>query len=140
MCHFSTIIYTFLGYQFNRKNKMTEEQKTTAKQIIKEYEDLFYEKPITVDMGDRKIILKRNGPVLHPHYKEIENNKILFGVGTEYTSYEMVVIGINSWKIIMPNGDILDKSAYTNLELELSQEPVELSGFNDRIDLIRFYL
>ena len=38
---------------------MTEEQKTTAKQIIKEYEDLFYEKPITVDMGDRKIILKR---------------------------------------------------------------------------------
>lgn len=52
----------------------------------------------------------------------------------------MIVIGINSWKIIKPNGDILDKAAYTNLELELSQEPVELSGFNDSIDLIRFYL
>jgi hypothetical protein len=59
-------------------------------------------------------------------------------VGTEYTSYEMVVIGINSWKIIKPNGDILDKSAYTNLEMDLSQQPVELSGFNDSIDLIRF--
>lgn len=118
---------------------MTDAQKTTAKQIIKEYEDLFYEKPITVDMGDRKIILKRNGPILHPHYKEIENNKILFGVGTEYTSYDMLVIGINSWKIIKPNGDILDKAAYTNLELELSQEPVELSGFSSGSDLIRFY-
>ena len=118
---------------------MTDAQKTTAKQIFKEYEDLFYEKPITVDMGDRKIILKRNGPILHPHYKEIENNKILFGVGTEYTSYGMFVIGINSWKIINPNGTILDKSAYTNLELDLTQQPVELSGFNDVNDLIRFY-
>jgi hypothetical protein len=117
---------------------MTDSQKTTAKQIIKEYEDLFYEKPITVDMGDRKILLKRNGPILHPHYKEIENNKILFGVGTEYTSYGMVVIGINSWKIINPNGAILDKLAYTNFEFELTQQPVELSGFNDSIDLIRF--
>ena len=53
--------------------------------------------------------------------------------------HEMVVIGINSWKIIKPNGVILDKSAYTNLELELSQEPVELSGFSSRSDLIRFY-
>lgn len=110
---------------------MTDSQKTTAKQIIKEYEDLFYEKPITVDMGDRKIILKRNSPILHPHYKEIENNNILFGVGTEYTNYGMFVIGINIWKIINPNGTILDKSAYTNLELELTQQPVELSGFND---------
>lgn len=119
---------------------MTDSQKTTAKQIIKEYEDLFYEKPITVDMGDRKIILKRNGPILHPHYKEIENNKILFFcVGTEYTSYGMLVIGINSWKIIKPNGDLLDKSVYTNLELELTQEPAEISAFSSRSDLIRFY-
>ena len=139
MCHFSTIILTFLNINsFKKNNKMTEEQKTTAKQIIKEYEYLFYEKPITVDMGDRKILLKRNGPILHPHYKEIENNKILFGVGTEYTSYGMVVIGINSWKIINPNGAILDKLAYTNFEFELTQQPVELSGFNDSIDLIRF--
>ncbi len=118
---------------------MTEAQKTTAKQIIKEYKDLFNEKPITVDMGDREIILKRNGPILHPHYKEIDNDNIIFGIGTEYTSYEMVVIGINSWKIIKPNGDILDKAAYSNLELEFSLEPVELSGFSSRSDLIRFY-
>ncbi len=117
---------------------MTEAQKTTAKQIIKEYEDLFYEKPITVDMGDRKIILKRNGPILHPHYKEIGNNKILFGVGTEYTSYEMVVVGINSWNIIKPNGAILDKAAYTDEELELTQEPVEISPFSSGGSLIRF--
>ena len=39
---------------------MTSEQIIAANQIVKEYEDLFYEKPIIVDMGDRKIILKRN--------------------------------------------------------------------------------
>lgn len=75
---------------------MTDAQKTTAKQIIIEYEDLFYEKPIIVDMEDRKIILKRNSPVLHPHYKELENGCILFGVGTEHTSFGMLVIGINN--------------------------------------------
>ena len=117
---------------------MTDAQKTTAKQIIKEYEDLFYEKPITVDMGDRKIILKRNGPVLHPHYKELANGNILFGVGTEYTSYDMLVIGINSWKIIKPNGAILEKTNYSVLETELAKQPVELTGFNDNINLIRF--
>ena len=39
---------------------MTDAQKTTAKQIIQEQDDLFYEKPIIVNMGDRKIILKIN--------------------------------------------------------------------------------
>lgn len=39
---------------------MTDAQKTTAKQIIQEYDDLFYEKPIIVNMGDREIILKIN--------------------------------------------------------------------------------
>ena len=117
---------------------MTDAQKTTAKQIIKEYEDLFYEKPITVDMGDRKIILKRNGPILHPHYKEIENNKILFGVGTEYTSYDMLVIGINSWKIIKPNGAILEKTNYSVLETELAQHPIEIGPYSSVGDLIRF--
>ena len=118
---------------------MTDAQKTTAKQIIQEYKDLFYEKPITVDRGDREIILKRNGPILHPHYKEIENNNILFGVGTEYSSYGMFVIGIKSWKIIKPNGAVLDKSAYSDLELELTQELSEISAFSSRSDLIRFY-
>ena len=117
---------------------MTDAQKTTAKQIIKEYEDLFYEKPITVDMGDRKIILKRNGPILHPHYKEIENNKILFGVGTEYTSYDMLVIGINSWKIIKPNGAILEKTNYSVLETELAKQPIEIGPYSSGGDLIRF--
>ena len=117
---------------------MTDAQKTTAKQIIKEYEDLFYEKPITVDMGDRKIILKRNGPILHPHYKEIENNKILFGVGTEYTSYDMLVIGINSWKIIKPNGAILEKTNYSVLETELAQQPIEIGPYSSGGDLVRF--
>ena len=50
----------------------------------------------------------------------------------------MLVIGMNSWKLIKPNGDILDKSAYTDLELELSQEPAEISAFSSRSDLIRF--
>lgn len=89
-------------------------------------------------MGDRKITLKRNGPVLHPHYMMLENGSILFGMGTEYTEYGMPVIGINSWKIIKLNGDIKDKSTYTNLEIELTQQSVELSGFNSRSDLIRF--
>ena len=117
---------------------MTNEQTKTAKQIIKECVDLFYEKPIVVDMGDREIVVKRNGPVLHPNYKELANGNILFGVGTEYTSYDMLVIGINSWKIIKPNGEILEKSSYSDLEKEFTQDSLELSSFNERNDLIRF--
>jgi hypothetical protein len=44
---------------------MTEAQKITVKQIIKVYKDLFYEKPIIVDMGDRKIIVKKDSPIMH---------------------------------------------------------------------------
>jgi hypothetical protein len=117
---------------------MTNEQKTTAKQIVSEYYDLFKEKPTRVDMGDRIIYLKRKGPSLHPHYKILNNGNILFGIGTEYTEYGMTIIGINSWKIIQPNGAILDKSSYSDFELELTQQPVELSGFSDGGDLIRF--
>jgi hypothetical protein len=117
---------------------MTNEQHFTATQIIKEYQDLFYEKPIIVDMGDRKITLKRNGPVLHPHYKMLENGSILFGVGTEYTEYGMPVIGINSWKIITSNGAIIDRVEYTQYEKELTQQSVEISSFNCGGDLIRF--
>ena len=117
---------------------MTNEQRITANQIIKEYQDLFYEKPIIVDMGDRKITLKRNGPVLHPHYKILENRSILFGVGTEYTEYGMPVIGINSWKIITSNGAIIDSAEYSQYEKELTQQSVEISSFNSGGDLIRF--
>lgn len=117
---------------------MTNEQHLTATQIIKEYQELFYEKPIIVDMGDRKITLKRNGPVLHPHYKMLENGSILFGVGTEYTEYGMPVIGINSWKIITLNGAIIDSAEYTQFEKELTQQAVEISSFNSGGDLIRF--
>ena len=42
---------------------MTDEQKTKAKQIVKEYYDLFDEKLIMVNMGDWEIVIKRNGPV-----------------------------------------------------------------------------
>jgi len=117
---------------------MTDAQKTTAQQIIKEFNDLFEEKPTRVDMGDRIIYLHRNGPMLHPHYKILDNGNILFGIGTEYTEYGMTVIGINSWKIIQPNGAIVAKSSYTALELELTQQPVELNGCSAREDLIRF--
>ena len=117
---------------------MTNEQTKTAKQIVKEYYDLFDEKPIMVNMGDREIVVKRNGPVLHPHYKELVNGNILFGVGTEYTSYDMLVISINSWKIIKPNGDILEKTVYSVLETELAQQPIEIGPFNSGGDLIQF--
>jgi hypothetical protein len=117
---------------------MTNEQTSTAKQIVKEYYDLFDEKPIMVNMGDREIVVKRNGPVMHPYYKELANGNILFGVGTEYTEYGMLFIGINSWKIIKPNGAILEKTNYSVLETELAQKFVELSSFNSREDLIRF--
>ena len=117
---------------------MTDAQKTTAQQIIKEFNDLFEEKPTRVDMGDRIIYLHRNGPMLHPHYKILDNGNILFGIGTEYTEYGMTVIGINSWKIIQYNGTIIDTSCYTKIELQLTQQRVELSGFSAREDLIRF--
>ena len=117
---------------------MTNEQTTTAKQIVKEYYDLFDEKPIMANMGDREIVVKRNGPVLHPHYKELANGNILFGVGTEYTSYDMLVIGINSWKIIKPNGAILEKTNYSVLETELAQHPIEIGPYSSGGDLIRF--
>lgn len=117
---------------------MTNEQTSTAKQIVKEYYDLFNEKPIMVNMGDREIVVKRKGPVLHPHYKEFANGNILFGVGTEYTSYDMLVIGINSWKIIKPNGAILEKTDYSILETELAQQPIEIGPYSSGEDLIRF--
>ena len=117
---------------------MTNEQHFTATQIIKEYQDLFYEKPSIVDMGDRKITLTRNGPVLHPHYKMLKNGSILFGVGTEYTEYGMPVIGINSWKIITSNGAIIDSAEYSQYEKELTQQSVEISSFNSGGNLIRF--
>ena len=117
---------------------MTEAQKITAKQIINDFRDLFNEKPITVLLSGKEVFIRKNGPILHPHYKQIDNGNILFGIGTEHTEYGMLVIGINSWKLIKPNGDILDESAYTDLELELSQEPAEISAFSSRSDLIRF--
>ena len=117
---------------------MTSEQIIAANQIVKEYEDLFYEKPIIVDMGDRKIILKRNSPVLHPHYKILKNGNILFGVGMEYTKYDTFVIEISNWKIIKPNGKIVNPAKYSDLEMELAQQSVELSSFNERNDLTRF--
>ena len=115
-----------MGFYNFKKHKMTDAQKTTANQIVKEYYNLFDEKPILVNMGDREIVVKRNGPVLHPHYKELANGNILFGVGTEYTSYDMLVIGINSWKIIKPNGAIVEKTNYSILETELAQHPIEI--------------
>jgi hypothetical protein len=117
---------------------MTDAQKTTAKQIVTEYKNLFQKKPTPVDMGDRIIYIQRNGPILHPHYKIVNNGNILFGIGTEYTQYGMPVIGINSWNIIQPNGAIVDKSLYSDFELQLTQQPVELSGFSGGGDLIRF--
>jgi hypothetical protein len=39
---------------------------------------------------------------------------------------------------IQPNGAIVAKSSYTALELELTQQPVELNGCSAREDLIRF--
>ena len=117
---------------------MTDMQRKTALQVVKEYEDLYYEKPTRVDMGDRIIYLQRNGPILHPHYKILNNGNILFGVGMEYMSYDTLVIGISSWKIIKPNGEILEKSCYSDLETELAQQSVELSGFNERYDLLKY--
>ena len=61
---------------------MTPKQNITAKQIVKEYKYLVDKKPIIVNMGDREIVVKRNKPVLHPHYKELESGNIPFGVGT----------------------------------------------------------
>ena len=117
---------------------MTNEQTITAKQIINEYQDLFDNKPITVLMGGKDVLIRKNSPILYPHYQEIENGKILFGIGTEYTSYDMLVIGISRWKIIKPNGAVLDKSAYSDLELELTQQSVEIGPFSSGGDLIRF--
>jgi hypothetical protein len=117
---------------------MTAQQKITAKQIVKDYEDKYGEKPIPVDMGDRIIYLQRNAPILHPHYKILANGNILFGVGMEYTEHGQFVIGIGSWKIIQPNGDILDKANFTTEEIELAEQFVEISSFNSRDDLIWF--
>jgi hypothetical protein len=117
---------------------MTNEQTIAAKKIVKEYFDLFDEKPIMVNMGDKEIVVKRNGPALHPHYKELANGNILFGVGTEYTSYDILVIGINSWKIIKPNWAIVEKTNYSDLEMELAQQPIEIGPFSSGGDLIRF--
>jgi hypothetical protein len=117
---------------------MTTPQRNTASQIVKEYEDLYYEKPIPVDMGNRIIYLQRNGPILHPHYKILNNGNILFGVGMEYMKYDTFVIGIGSWKIIKPSGAILEKTYYSVLETELAQQSIEIGPYSSGGDLIRF--
>lgn len=117
---------------------MTDEQSKTAKQIIKEYFNSFDNKPISVQLGGKEIHIRKNRLILHPHYKELENGKILFGIGTEHTEDGMLVIGINRWKIIKPNGDLLDIAAYSDLEKEITQDPAEISAFCFRNDLIRF--
>jgi len=117
---------------------MTESQKLTAKQIVNDFYDLFQEKPIIVNTGDREIIIKKNGPVLHPHYKKLQNGNMLFGVGTEYTEHGMLCIGINRWRIIKPNGDILEKENYSNFESEITSEQREISAYSTCDDLLRF--
>jgi hypothetical protein len=117
---------------------MTAQQTITAKQIVKDYEDKYGEKPIPVDMGDRIIYLQQNGPILHPHYKVLNNGNILFGVGMEYMKYDTLVIGIGSWKIIKPNGIILENTDYSVLETELAQKPIEIGPYSSGGDLIRF--
>lgn len=118
---------------------MTDAQKTTANQIIKDFRGLFNVKPIPTTTGANGIYYRRNnGPILHPHYKELHNGNILFGIGTEYTEHGMLVIGINSWKIIKPNGNILERNSYSNEEIELTRNSVEISAYSSRGDLIRF--
>jgi hypothetical protein len=118
---------------------MTDVQKTTANQIIKDYRSSFYVKPIPTTTGANGIYYRRNnGRVLHPHYQEMNNGNIIFGIGTEYTEHGMMVIGINSWEIIKPNGAILDRTSYSNEEIELTKNSVEISAFSSSGDLIRF--
>ncbi len=50
----------------------------------------------------------------------------------------MFVIGINSWKIIKPNGAILEKTNYSVLEKELTEQPIEIGPYSSVGDLIRF--
>ena len=52
-----------------------------------------------------------------------------FCAETEHTSYEMFGIGINSWKIIKPNGVILEKTKYYALETEFGQQRIEIGAF-----------
>jgi hypothetical protein len=118
---------------------MTVAQKTGANQIIKDFRGLWNVTPIPVATGASEIYYRRKkGPVLHPYYKEIHNGNILFGIGTEYTEHGMLVIGINSWDIIKTNGDILDRTSYSNEEIELTKNSVEISAFSSSGDLIRF--
>lgn len=118
---------------------MTDVQKTTANQIIKDFRGLFNVTPIPAATGASEIYHRRNnGPILHPHYKEIHNGNLLFGVGTEYTEYGMLVIGINSWKIIDANGEIIDKENYTKNDLEMTKHGIEISGYSSHENLIRF--
>ncbi len=75
-------------------------------------------------MRNRIIYLQRNGPIFHPHYKILNNGNILFGIGMEYMSFDTLVIGIGNWKIIKPNGNLLDRANHTEIEIELVKQSV----------------
>ena len=50
----------------------------------------------------------------------------------------MLVIGINSWQIVRPNGDILEKTNYSILEKELAKQPIKIGPFSSGGNLLRF--
>jgi hypothetical protein len=119
---------------------MTTKQKETACQIMMEYEERYCPEPQTVNMGHREVIIRRSGPMMHPYYKMLPGDKILFGVGMEYTQYDDLVIGIGKWTIINADGSILDSTQYNATEQEEANQMVEISGFNLRSDLLKFNL
>jgi hypothetical protein len=116
---------------------MTEAQETTVRQIIVDYIE-FHTVKREIKTEGKTILFSSNIPNPRPHYKEIENGKILFGIGTGSIVSDSYVIDFNEFKIIMSNGEILEQSDYKDFELELTQNPIEINMFNMREDLIPF--
>jgi hypothetical protein len=117
---------------------MTNSQVSTAKRIVSDYIEL-------AEKNSRKYIVNgiehswsRLSIDLRSYYKNIENGKTLFGMGTGSVVSDSYVITIRVFNIIMSNGEVLNKSDYNDSELELTKDIIEIDMFNMREDLIPF--
>jgi hypothetical protein len=117
---------------------MTELQKNTVRQIIKEYVGSFEKNRKKIIHNGEEIFMPYILPNYQPRYKEIEGGKILFGIGEGFAISDSYIVEFNDLKIININGEIIAKEEYNDSELELIKNPIVIDMFNMREDLLPF--
>jgi hypothetical protein len=82
---------------------MTPQQRITAKDWVRKFEDLYFKQPKAIDIGEISIYLLQVAHILHPYYKILQDGNMLLGIGTQFIDNGVIVIGIGDWFAINPN-------------------------------------